>query len=79
MASGWMQIRARAKQRQVELPLVASDHCDWQALLDTIEEVNPNEVWITHGREDALLHALTQQGRTALALSMVGYESDTQD
>lgn len=79
MASGWMQIRARAKQRQVELPLVVSDHCDWQALLDTIEEVNPNEVWITHGREDALLHALTQQGRTAQALSMVGYESDTQD
>ena len=27
-ASGWMQIRARAKQRGVELPLVISDHAD---------------------------------------------------
>ncbi|MBV9569146.1 MAG: ligase-associated DNA damage response exonuclease, partial [Hyphomicrobiales bacterium] len=28
-ASGWMRVRARARQRGVELPLVISDHCDW--------------------------------------------------
>src|SRR6185369_2342154 len=27
-ASGWMRVRARARQRGVELPLVISDHCD---------------------------------------------------
>ena len=26
-ASGWMQVRARARQRGVELPLIVSDHC----------------------------------------------------
>src|ERR671920_810967 len=55
MASGWMRVRQRARQRMVELPLVISDHADWTELTRTIEEVNPYETWITHGREDALL------------------------
>ncbi|MDC8829886.1 ligase-associated DNA damage response exonuclease [Alteromonas gilva] len=79
MASGWMQIRARAHQRQVELPLVVSDHCDWQALLDTIGEVNPQEVWVTHGREDALLHQLNLSGIKARALSLVGYSDESNE
>ena len=79
MASGWMQIRARAHQRQVELPLIVSDHCDWRSLLDTIDEVSPGEVWITHGREDALLHQLTTQGVKARALSLIGYDEDATD
>ncbi|MES2814935.1 MAG: DNA ligase-associated DEXH box helicase, partial [Pseudomonadota bacterium] len=54
-ASGWMQVRARARQRGVELPLIISDHVDWPHLTDTITELNPAEVWITHGREDALM------------------------
>jgi putative mRNA 3-end processing factor len=28
-ASGWMRVRARARQRGVTLPLVISDHADW--------------------------------------------------
>jgi putative mRNA 3-end processing factor len=40
-ASGWMRIRQRARQRGVELPLVISDHCDWDELCDTIREVAP--------------------------------------
>ena len=36
MASGWMAIRARARQRQVELPLVISDHADWDELTQTL-------------------------------------------
>ncbi|NVK54105.1 MAG: ligase-associated DNA damage response exonuclease [Alteromonadaceae bacterium] len=79
MASGWMQIRARAHQRQVELPLVVSDHCDWQALLETIAEVNADEVWVTHGREDALLHQLKLSGIKARALSLVGYDGESDD
>lgn len=79
MASGWMQIRARAHQRQVELPLVISDHCDWQALIDTVAQVSPAEVWITHGREDALLHQLTANGVKARALSLIGYDEEAAD
>ena len=54
-ASGWMRVRARARQRQVELPLVISDHADWDELTSTIDELKPGEVWITHGNEEALL------------------------
>ena len=76
MASGWMMVRQRARQRGVELPLVISDHADWEELTRTVEEVNPRESWITHGREDALLrwHELTQ--RRARALALVGYEDE---
>ena len=73
-ASGWMQVKARARQRGVELPLIISDHADWQDILTTIADVNPQEVWITHGTEDALLHMLQKQGRQAKALAMVGFE-----
>ena len=76
MASGWMRVRQRARQRNVELPLVISDHADWDELTATVEEVNPRESWITHGREDALLrwHQLVQ--RRARALAMVGFEDE---
>src|SRR5258705_225389 len=37
-ASGWMRVRARARQVGVELPLVISDHCDWPELIATIAQ-----------------------------------------
>jgi putative mRNA 3-end processing factor len=79
MASGWMRIRQRAKQRGVELPLVISDHADWDELLRTVHEIAPGEVWITHGREEALAHALGTMGFPAKALSLVGYEDENDD
>lgn len=79
MASGWMRIRQRAKQRGVELPLVISDHADWGELLQTMRDVAPGEVWITHGREEALAHALGTMGVPAKALSLVGYEDENDD
>ncbi len=78
MASGWMQIRQRAKQSGVEMPLILSDHADWHDLLATIDEINPGEVWVTHGREDALIRALTLKGINARALSLIGYEDDAE-
>jgi putative mRNA 3-end processing factor len=74
MASGWMQIRARAKQKGVELPLIISDHADWPELTQTLREVNPKEVWVTHGREEALVFYAQQQGYKAEALNLLGYE-----
>ena len=75
-ASGWMRVRARARQRQVELPLVVSDHADWTELTSTITEIDPGEVWITHGGEDALLRWSELNGIKARALSLVGYDED---
>lgn len=77
LASGWMRIKQRAKQRGVELPLVISDHADWDELLATCSEVEAEEVWITHGREEALVHALGQRGIRARPLALAGYEEET--
>ena len=76
LASGWMAVKQRAKARGVELPLVISDHADWDELSATLDEVGAPEVWVTHGREEALVHHATQQGRRARALSLIGFEEE---
>ena len=76
MASGWMRVRQRAKARGVELPLVISDHADWDELTATIEEVAAGEVWVTHGREEALVHYATRRGYRARALALAGFEEE---
>jgi putative mRNA 3-end processing factor len=75
-ASGWMRIRGRVRQRGVELPLIISDHADWPELLDTIVATGASDVWITHGRDDALAYQLGVMGRKARALSLVGREDE---
>ncbi|ANG97740.1 DNA ligase-associated DEXH box helicase [Brucella pseudogrignonensis] len=75
-ASGWMRIRQRAKQRGVELPLIISDHCDWDELTATINEIKPAEVWVTHGREEALVRWCELQNIPARPLHLVGYEDE---
>ena len=76
MASGWMRVRARARQRGVELPLIISDHADWDELLRTIDDLPQAEIWVTHGREEALVHAARAKGRAARALALAGYEDE---
>ncbi|HEX8215010.1 MAG TPA: ligase-associated DNA damage response exonuclease [Allosphingosinicella sp.] len=76
MASGWMRVRQRARQRNVELPLIVSDHADWDELTRTIREVAPREVWITHGREEALMHWCMTHQIKARELNLVGYEDE---
>jgi putative mRNA 3-end processing factor len=75
-ASGWMQTRARARQRGVELPLVVSDHADWPDLCRTIEETGCSELWVTHGQEDALVHWASGRGIRARPLNLVGYDDE---
>src|SRR5487761_1051136 len=80
-ASGWMRVRARARQRGVELPLVISDHADWDGLTATIDATGAGEIWVTHGQEDALVHWCKAKGLAARPLDLVGYgdedESET--
>ncbi|MCI4644590.1 MAG: ligase-associated DNA damage response exonuclease [Hyphomonadaceae bacterium] len=75
-ASGWMRVRQRAKQRGVELPLIISDHADWRELTQTVEDVAPEELWVTHGREDALCRWAELRGQKARPLRLVGYEEE---
>ncbi len=75
-ASGWMRVRARARQRAVELPLVISDHADWNELTSTIAELRPAELWITHGREEALARWAELNAIAARPLALIGYEEE---
>jgi putative mRNA 3-end processing factor len=77
-ASGWMRIKGRIRQSGVELPLVISDHADWPELLDTIVATGAEDVWVTHGRDDALVYQLGLMGRKARALSLVGFEDEAE-
>lgn len=72
-ASGWMRVRARARQRGVELPLVVSDHSDWEDLCTTLVETGAGTVWVTHGQEDALCHWATTRGIDCRPLHLLGY------
>src|ERR1700694_2783732 len=79
-ASGWMRVRARARQRGIALPLVISDHADWDGLTATIAATGAAEVWVTHGQEDALVHFAVTHGLKARPLALVGYgEEDEAD
>ena len=75
-ASGWMRVRGRARQRGIELPLVISDHADWPELIDTIMATGAEDIWVTHGRDDALVHHLGRLGRRARALALVGRDDE---
>ena len=75
-ASGWMRVRARARQQGVEIPLIISDHADWDELTTTISEIHPEELWVTHGEEEALLRWASLNKISARALELVGYEDE---
>jgi putative mRNA 3-end processing factor len=72
-ASGWMRVRARARQRGIELPLVISDHADWDGLTSTSVATGAREIWVTHGQEDALVHWSLSRGLAAQPLDLIGY------
>ncbi|MEO1700902.1 MAG: ligase-associated DNA damage response exonuclease [Pseudomonadota bacterium] len=77
-ASGWMRVRQRAKQRGVELPLILSDHADWDELTQTIRETGASEIWVTHGREEALVRWCELHQIKAKPLNLVGYEDEAE-
>lgn len=72
-ASGWMRLRHRARAQGVELPLIVSDHADWDELVETLDEVRPGAVWITHGPPEALMRAAEMIGVSARPLRLAGY------
>ena len=79
VASGWMSVKQRARQSGVELPLVISDHVDWNELRQTVTETCAQTVWVTHGREDALVYYCQQQGLAAEPLNITAYDDGPED
>jgi putative mRNA 3-end processing factor len=72
-ASGWMRVRARARQRGIELPLVISDHADWTGLTGTIKDTGCERLLVTHGEAEALVHWARGAGIAAEPLHLLGY------
>lgn len=78
-ASGWMRVLQRAKQKGIELPLIISDHADWPELLQTVQDVGADTVWVTHGQEDALVYHCRSIGLDSDALSIAGLGEEGED
>lgn len=66
--SGWMRLRGNRRRRGFDRGFVLSDHADWPGLVDTIAATGARRVLVTHGRSDALVRYLREQGLTAEAL-----------
>jgi putative mRNA 3-end processing factor len=79
LASGWMRVKQRAKARGIELPLVISDHADWDELTATLEDVGAPEIWVTHGREEALVHYARTSGLAASGLRITGFGDEEEE
>ncbi len=78
-ASGWMRVRARARQSGVELPLIISDHADWDALCRTVLDTGCEELWVTHGEAEALAYWAEGRGLRAKPLHLIGYGDEGED
>lgn len=68
MVSGWMQVRGNRRRRSMDRGFVLSDHADWDALIMTIQDVGPEEVWVTHGFADIFSRHLRDLGWNAAPL-----------
>jgi putative mRNA 3-end processing factor len=66
--SGWMRIRGARRRRGYDRGFVLSDHADWPALLQTIDDSQAKRVLLTHGYSDALVRYLCERGVNAAAL-----------
>lgn len=74
-ASGWMQLRGARRQRGYDRGFVISDHADWPALLQTIQDSQAQRVLVTHGYTEELARYLSEQGWQAQALKTL-YEGE---
>lgn len=68
MASGWMQVRGRRRNRALDRGFVLSDHSDWDGLIATIMECGCESVRLTHGYTAAMVRWLQEKGIDASAL-----------
>ena len=64
-ASGWMAFRGARRRRAIDKGFVLSDHCDWQALLNTIQATGAEKIICTHGYTDIFSKYLMELGYDA--------------
>jgi putative mRNA 3-end processing factor len=69
-ASGWMRIRGPRRRRSLDRGFVLSDHADWPALLQAIDQSGADQVWVTHGYVAPLVRWLTEHGKQAIPVEL---------
>ena len=69
MASGWMQLRGRRRRGNLDKGFVLSDHADWGALLQAVQETGAERVITTHGYTEVFSQYLRSVGYDATAES----------
>jgi putative mRNA 3-end processing factor len=74
--SGWMRVRGARRRRGYERGFALSDHADWSALLDTIEDTGAERVIVTHGYTQQLARWLAERGLQSQAWRTL-YEGET--
>ncbi len=73
------RIEVRAPLAAEYLEILTPDAWRFVAeLTRTFDDVGAPEIWVTHGREEALIHYATGKGIRARALSLVGREEEGQ-
>lgn len=77
-ASGWMTIRGRRRQRSMDRGFVISDHVDWPALNQVIDESGAQCVWPMHGYTEVVSRWLRERGIEARPIKtrFTGEEED---
>ena len=55
---------------------LTAEYFDWNEVRDTIVETGAETIWVTHGREDALVYWCQQQGLAAEPLRIAAYDDD---
>ena len=60
-----MRVRQRARQRNVELPIILSDHADWDGLNSAIRATGCERVFVTHGYTAVFRKWLADRGYDA--------------
>ena len=68
---------ATSKTKVIEkIPKNTKIFRDWKELIDTIRDISPENVLVTHGREEALLSFLKKNGYNCGSLNLLGFEDE---
>ena len=64
-SSGWMTFRGARRRRAIDRGFVLSDHCDWNDLINTIEQTGAENIVCTHGYKEIFSKYLNEKGYNA--------------
>lgn len=61
LASGWMQVRGTRRRKALDRGFILSDHADWNALMQTLDETKATRILTTHGNAATLARYLREE------------------